>query len=376
MSTVTDTEVNADIWTPTDSIDTDPSVLDRIATAKAKLGKRVLILGHHYQRDEVIAFADRTGDSYGLSVHAANERDAEFVVFCGVHFMAETADILTDSHQAVILPDLSAGCSMADMANFSQVKRAYRYITEVTGEEPLPLTYMNSSAEIKAFCGEHGGAVCTSSNAQAALKWAWQQRRRILFIPDEHLGRNTAYKLGVPLENMVVWDPLQPNGGVKNGAIDRAPIVLWRGYCSVHQRFIPAHIDYFRTNYPNINVIVHPECRYEVVQQSDFAGSTDYIIKMIERAAENEAGSLWAIGTEYHLVGRLQKRFRDCLKISNLAFTTCNCATMTRIDPIDLAEILEGLVQGKITNQIRVSDSVKQMSKVALDRMLTIATGS
>ena len=375
MPEVTEIEL-PDIFTPSDEIETEQSVLDRIGEAKAKLGKRVLILGHHYQRDEVIAFADRTGDSYGLSAWAAKERDAEFVVFCGVHFMAETADILTDDHQAVILPDLSAGCSMADMANVNQVKRAFRQITDMTGEEPIPLTYMNSSAEIKAFCGEHNGAVCTSSNARAALVWAWQHGKRILFIPDEHLGRNTAYKLGIPLVEMVVWDPLQPNGNVETKALNETRIVLWRGYCSVHQRFIPAHVDFFRSNYPGAKIIVHPECRFEVVDQADFAGSTDYIVKRIEQAAGEKPSSQWAIGTEHHLVGRLQKRFRTQLKISNLAFTTCNCATMTRIDPIDLADILEGLVRGNISNRIRVSDSVKKWSKVALDRMLTIATGS
>lgn len=365
-----------ELWDVVEEIETTPETLARIAEAKISLGKRLLILGHHYQRDEIIAFADRTGDSYGLSAYAAKEREAEFIVFCGVHFMAETADILTTDSQAVILPDLSAGCSMADMATLSQVKRAFRQIKELCGEAPVPLTYMNSSAEIKAFCGEQNGAVCTSSNAEAALKWGWLLGNRILFLPDEHLGRNTAYKLGIPLSEMVVWDPLQPYGGVTKKQLMEAKIILWRGYCSVHQRFLPNHIDYFREQFSDTKVIVHPECRFEVVQKADFAGSTDYIIKRIAKAAEEEKGSRWAIGTEHHLVGRLQKQYNGILHISNLAFTTCNCATMTRIDPVDLADSLEKLVQGEITNQIRVNDSVKKWSRVALDRMLTIATGS
>ena len=363
-------------WRPIDAIESEQETLDRIAAAKSQLGARLRILGHHYQRDEVLAFADRSGDSYGLSRYAAQERAADYIVFCGVHFMAETADILTDDEQAVILPDLSAGCSMADMAALSQVRRAFRQIRDATGEPPLPLTYINSSADIKAFCGEQGGAVCTSSNAANALAWGWQSARRILFLPDEHLGRNTAYKLGVPLEQMAVWDPWQPCGGAEAEQLANTRIILWRGYCSVHQRFLPEHVAFFRERYPDARIIVHPECSFEVVQAADEAGSTDYIIKRITRAAEEEPGSRWAVGTEHHLVGRLQKRFRERLNISNLAFTTCNCATMTRIDPLDLAEVLERLLYGEATNRIRVRDDVKRWARVALERMLEIAGGN
>lgn len=361
-----------EIWTPVQLESFDESVLERIRIAKSKLGSSLRILGHHYQRDEVIQFADKTGDSYGLAVFASQEKEAQYIVFCGVHFMAETADILSQENQIVILPDLTAGCSMADMASLSQVKRTYRQITEMTGEEPLPITYMNSSAEIKAFCGEMGGVVCTSSNAKQALVWAWKQRRQVLFLPDQHLGRNTAYKLGVPLNEMVVWDPFQPNGGNTKAQLIYSRIVLWSGYCSVHQRFLPAHVEFFRSNFPETKIIVHPECSFDVVQSADESGSTDYIIKRIEKAAREEVGSSWAIGTEHHLVGRLQKQYYRKLKISNLSFTTCNCATMTRIDPIDLVEILEGLLERKVQNQIQVKDETKKWAKIALQRMLEL----
>ncbi|MCX7834721.1 MAG: quinolinate synthase NadA [bacterium] len=361
-----------ELWKPISLEETNEELLERIRIAKDKLGTSLRILGHHYQRDEVIQFADKTGDSYGLSVYAAEETTAEFIVFCGVHFMAETADILTNDSQIVILPDLSAGCSMADMATFSQVKRAFRLISEITGEAPVPITYMNSSAEIKAFCGEHGGTVCTSSNAKLALQWGWEQNHRILFLPDQHLGRNIAFALGVPLNEMAVWDPFQPNGGLTKSQLLNSKIVLWNGYCSVHQRFLPTHVDFFRKKYPDVRILVHPECSFEVVQKSDEFGSTDYIIKRIERAAREEPNSKWAIGTEHHLVGRLQKRFQNVLKISNLAFTTCNCATMTRIDPLDLAVILEKLVDGKVENRILVKDDVKKNAKLALQKMIEI----
>lgn len=361
-----------ELWNPIVLEECDERVLERIRVAKQKLGSSLRILGHHYQRDEVIEFADKTGDSYGLSVYAAQETTAQYIVFCGVHFMAETADILTSEQQKVILPDLSAGCSMADMATIAQVKRAFRQIEEVTGNPPIPITYMNSSAEIKAFCGEKGGAVCTSSNAKQALLWAWKQKDRILFLPDQHLGRNTAYSLGIPLSEMVVWDPLQPNGGVAKSQLEKSKIILWSGYCSVHQRFLPTHVDFFRKKYKDVRILVHPECSFEVVQNADEYGSTEYIIKRIERAAKEEIGSKWAIGTEHHLVGRLQKKFKNVLKISNLAFTTCNCATMTRIDPIDLANILEGLLEGKIENQIVVKENTKYWARIALQRMIEL----
>ncbi len=358
----------------------DHSMDDRIAAARAKLGKDVLLLGHHYQRDEVIRFADFTGDSYKLSKVAA-ETDAKYLIFCGVHFMAESADLLGrqdaegNTIQQVILPDLNAGCSMADMAEISQVEAAWEALEKVGMTEGLvPLTYMNSTAAIKAFCGERGGLVCTSSNARAAFEWAFDQTRgggkRIFFLPDQHLGRNTGYAMGIPLDEMSVWDPWALQGGQTKSALEASRILLWKGHCSVHQRFLPSHVDQVRARYPGIQVIVHPECRWDVCQKADALGSTERLIKIVEDAPE---GSMFAVGTEIHLVNRLAKRFAPLgKKIITLDDAGCLCTTMYRISPQHLAWALENLIEGRVVNQIRVKPSVKKWARVALDRMLEV----
>jgi quinolinate synthase len=352
----------------------DESMDARIAAAREKLGRAAVILGHHYQRDEVIRFADFTGDSYKLS-KAAAETDAMYMIFCGVHFMAETADVLAQPWQQVILPDLNAGCSMADMAEIGQVEDCWEALERqgaTSGEGIIPLTYMNSAANIKAFCGERCGLVCTSSNARAAFEWAFARAGKILFLPDQHLGRNTAFAMGIPLNEMVVWDPYQINGGVAPERLRAAKVILWKGHCSVHQRFPPEHVDRVRREEPGMQVVVHPECRWEVCQKADAVGSTEMIIDTIERAPE---GSSFAVGTEIHLVNRLAKRFAPLGKrVITLDESGCLCTTMYRISPQHLAWTLENLVEGRVMNRIQVAADVKHWSKVALDRMLEIGT--
>ncbi|MFM8393155.1 MAG: quinolinate synthase NadA [Acidobacteriota bacterium] len=340
----------------------------RISAAKRALGSRVVILGHHYQRDDVICHSDLQGDSFKLSEMASQRPEAEFIVFCGVHFMAESADILSAAHQQVILPDLAAGCSMADMASLDQVETAWEQLHSLGIDDLLPVTYMNSTAAIKSFCGRHGGVVCTSSNALPLYQWAFAQRGRLFFFPDEHLGRNTGLKYGIPLDEMVVWDPRLELGGNSVEQLRRARIILWKGFCSVHGRFLPRHVDDRRAEYPGIKVLVHPECRYEVVEKADFNGSTEYIIRMI---AEAPAGSRWAVGTEVNLVNRLANRHPDKL-ITLLAPDLCMCATMFRIAPENLLWALENLVAGQVVNQIRVDEETARWARVALDRMLAI----
>jgi quinolinate synthase len=348
----------------------------RIAAAREQLGATTVILGHHYQRDEVIRFADFTGDSYKLS-KAAAETDAKYILFCGVHFMAESADVLGREGQQVILPDLNAGCSMADMAEISQVEACWEGLERLgLTADMIPLTYMNSTAAIKAFCGERGGLVCTSSNARAAFEWAFRRGKRILFLPDQHLGRNTGQAMGIPLNEMVVWDPwavqIGPlQGGQTKAALEASRIVLWKGHCSVHQRFLPSHVDAVRAKYPGIQVIVHPECRLEVCQKADALGSTERLIKIVEQAPE---GTMFAVGTEIHLVNRLAKQFADKGKrVITLDDTGCLCTTMYRISPQHLAWALENLIEGRVVNQIKVRKNVKHWARVALDRMLDVS---
>ena len=342
----------------------------RIAEARAKLGATALLLGHHYQRDEVIRFADATGDSYKLSRIAA-ETDAMYIVFCGVHFMAESADILGHAGQQVILPDLNAGCSMADMAEISQVEACWEALEGIgLADDIVPLTYMNSTAAIKAFCGERGGLVCTSSNARAAFEWAFARGKRILFLPDQHLGRNTGYAMGIPLEEMTVWDPWGLQGGQTKEKLAASRILLWKGHCAVHQRFLPSHVDQVRAKYPGIQVIVHPECRFEVCQKADALGSTERLIALVEQAPE---GAIFAVGTEVHLVNRMARRFAaEGKKVITLDDTGCLCTTMFRITPQHLAWALENLVDARVVNRIQVRPSVKHWAKVALDRMLEV----
>ena len=349
----------------------------RIAEARATLGRRLVILGHHYQRDEVIKFADYTGDSYKLAQQVSKHPDAEFIIFCGVHFMAESADVLSAPHQQVILPDLAAGCSMSDMAEPDQLVMCWSDLKQmgvVTDTAPggkasvIPVTYINSSAGIKAFCGEHGGVVCTSSNAAATLRWAWERGQRVLFLPDQHLGRNTAYKMGVPLDEMVLWDPNEPWGGVEADLAKRARIILWKGHCSVHARFTVRQIEQIRAQHPGVRVIVHPEVPWDVVQAADDSGSTEYIINQVRASAP---GSIWAVGTEVHLVNRLANELADRTVLSLDQFG-CLCSTMFRVSPNHLLWVLEGLVAGHVYNRIVVPDAQKHWTKVALDRMLTI----
>jgi quinolinate synthase len=353
----------------------DHTMDERIAKARAKLGATTLLLGHHYQRDEVIRFADATGDSYKLCRVAA-ATDAKYIVFCGVHFMAESADVLGREGQQVILPDLNAGCSMADMAEISQVEACWEALERLgLADEIIPLTYINSTAAIKAFCGERGGLVCTSSSTRAAFEWAFARNKRILFLPDQHLGRNTGYAMGIPLEEMAVWDPwaiqIGPSlGGLTRQSLDSSRILLWKGHCAVHQRFLPSHVDDVRAKYPGIRVIVHPECRWEVCQKSDALGSTEQLIALIEQAP---AGAMFAVGTEIHLVNRMARRFADDgKKVITLDDTGCLCTTMYRISPQHLAWVLENLVEGRVVNRIQVKPSVKRWARVALDRMLEV----
>ncbi|HET6208332.1 MAG TPA: quinolinate synthase NadA [Terracidiphilus sp.] len=348
----------------------DHSMDSRIAAAREKLGSSAILLGHHYQRDEVIRFADFTGDSYKLS-KAAAETDARYIIFCGVHFMAESADVLGRDGQQVILPDLNAGCSMADMAEISQVEACWEALERLgLTADTIPLTYMNSTAAIKAFCGERGGLVCTSSNARSAFDWAFARGKRILFLPDQHLGRNTGYAMGIPMEEMPVWDPWALQGGQTADKLAASRVVLWKGHCSVHQRFLPSHVDEVRANYPGIQVIVHPECRWEVCQKADALGSTERLIALVENAPE---GTSFAIGTEIHLVNRLAKRFApEGKRIVSLEEHGCLCTTMYRISPQHLAWALENLVEGRVVNRIQVRRNVKHWARVALDRMLEV----
>ena len=348
----------------------DAAEMDRrIAAARAALGARLVILGHHYQRDEVIKFADYTGDSYKLASHIARHPEAEFIVFCGVHFMAESADVLCAPHQQVILPDLAAGCSMADMAAIDQLETCWSDLEQMDAGRIVPCTYINSSAAIKAFCGERGGVVCTSSNAAATLKWAWERGDRILFLPDQHLGRNTAYKMGVPLDRMVVWDPNEMFGGLEPHAVQQARMILWKGHCSVHERFSVKQIEAIRRQHPGVRVIVHPEVSWEVVQAADDSGSTEYIIRQVTESPE---GSIWAVGTEIHLVNRLAHRLEPGKTVLSLDQFGCLCSTMFRVSPNHLLWVLEGLLEGKVHNRIIVPDEQKAWTRVALDRMLSI----
>ncbi|HUR32672.1 MAG TPA: quinolinate synthase [Vicinamibacterales bacterium] len=387
----------------------------RIAAAKAALGTRLVILGHHYQRDEVIKFADYIGDSYKLSQQVSKHPAAEFIVFCGVHFMAESADVLSAPYQQVILPDLAAGCSMADMADPEQLQMCWDDLRQMgiiaaetgpaeagphdaSGSGPakagphdasgdaraadesvvgsgfsrtsvIPVTYINSSAAIKAFVGEHGGVVCTSSNAAATLTWAWARGEKILFLPDQHLGRNTAYKMGVPLDEMVVWDPNEPWGGLTPEEVQRARIILWKGHCSVHVRFTVRQIEQLRAQHPGLRVIVHPEVPWEVVQASDDSGSTEYIIRTVK---SSPPGSIWAVGTEVHLVNRLASEVAPERTVLSLDQFGCLCSTMFRVSPNHLLWVLEGLLAGEVHNRIVVPDEQKHWNRVALDRMLSI----
>jgi quinolinate synthase len=348
----------------------DPDLVQRARLAKAALGDRLLVLGHHYQRDEVIQFADVTGDSFTLAREAATRPDAPYIVFCGVHFMAESADILTTEHQQVILPDLAAGCSMADMARLEQVEDAWDVLGDAgIAALTVPVTYMNSSADIKAFCGRNGGAVCTSSNARQALAWAFDRGEKVLFLPDQHLGRNTAVlELGFSLDDCVVFDPHRPDGGLTPEQLRAASVILWRGHCSVHGRFSPECVDAVRERIPGVQVLVHPECRHEVVTKADLVGSTEFIIKTIEAAP---TGSAWAIGTELNLVQRLALQHPD-KTIAFLDKTVCFCSTMNRIDLPHLVWALENLLAGRVVNRIQVDPETERYAKIALQRMLDL----
>jgi quinolinate synthase len=353
----------------------DPDLVARALAAKEALGDRVFVLGHHYQRDEVIAFADVTGDSFKLAREAAARPEAEFIVFCGVHFMAESADILTSPDQKVILPDLAAGCSMADMARLTQVEDAWDALVEAgLADSVVPVTYMNSSADIKAFCGRNGGAVCTSSNAETALEWAFSQKSgaagsKVLFFPDQHLGRNTAVlKMGMSLDDCVVWDPHRPHGGLTVEQLRDARMILWKGHCSVHGRFSPDTIDDLRATIPDIQILVHPECTHEVVLKADLVGSTEFIINTVEAAAP---GTSWAVGTELNLVKRLAADHPD-KRIVFQDKTVCYCSTMNRIDLPHFVWAMESLVNGTVVNQIEVDPETERWAKVALDRMLAL----
>jgi quinolinate synthase len=351
----------------------DPDLVARARAAKEALGGRVFVLGHHYQRDEVIQFADVTGDSFKLARDAAARPDAEFIVFCGVHFMAESADILTAPEQQVILPDLAAGCSMADMARIPQVEDAWDAMADAGIQDSVvPVTYMNSSADIKAFCGRNGGVVCTSSNAEVALEWAFGQKgpdSKVLFLPDQHLGRNTAVlKMGYTVDDCVLWNPQLPGGGLTPEQLRDAKVILWKGHCSVHGRFTPAVVDELRATIPDVQILVHPECQHEVVLKADLVGSTEFIIKTIEAAP---AGSSWAIGTELNLVKRLADAHPD-KKIAFLDKNVCYCSTMNRIDLPHFVWAMESLVAGEVVNQIQVDPDTERDALVALQRMLDL----
>ncbi|MFD5146470.1 quinolinate synthase NadA [Streptomyces sp. NPDC058401] len=350
----------------------DPDLVARARAAKEKLGDKVFILGHHYQRDEVIEFADVTGDSFKLAKDAAAKPEAEYIVFCGVHFMAESADILTSDDQKVVLPDLAAGCSMADMATAEQVAECWDVLTEAgVAGVTVPVSYMNSSADIKAFTGKHGGTICTSSNAKKALEWAFEQGEKILFLPDQHLGRNTAVRdMGLSLDDCVLYNPHKPNGGLTAEQLRNAKMILWRGHCSVHGRFSVDSVNDVRARIPGVNVLVHPECKHEVVAAADYVGSTEYIIKALEAAP---AGSKWAIGTELNLVQRLANRFAaEDKEVVFLDKTVCFCSTMNRIDLPHLVWTLESLAEGNLVNQIQVDKETADFAKLALERMLAL----
>ncbi len=349
----------------------ETELYDRIVAAKRKLGKKVLILGHNYQRDEVIVHADFRGDSLLLAKYAAEKEEYPYVVFCGVHFMAETADILSRSNQTVILPDMAAGCSMADMASMEQVDDCWdRLGRAIPVEEAVtPIVYVNSAASLKAFCGEHGGLTCTSSNAKAIMNWAWERREKILFFPDEHLGRNTANAMGFPREDMIVWDPFQPNGGNTRDKIEKAKLILWKGHCSVHQMFQPPHVDYFRKQFPDIQIIVHPECHEDVVNKADLVGSTEFIIRTVTNA---KPGTIWGVGTELNLVNRLKAELTD-RQVYFLSPMVCRCATMFRIDAPHLCWTMENLAEGNVVNHIQVPDDEKPLARLALDRMMDLS---
>ncbi|HVT47475.1 MAG TPA: quinolinate synthase NadA [Vicinamibacterales bacterium] len=342
----------------------------RIAVARAALGDRVVILGHHYQRDEVIKFADCTGDSLRLAQYASRQEAAETIVFCGVHFMAESADVLSGDRQQVILPDLAAGCSMADMAAIDQLETCWEEMASVGVTGVIPVTYINSSAAIKGFCGEHGGIVCTSTNAAKVLAWAWARGRTVLMLPDQHLGRNTAYKMGVPLDEMVLWDPDAPLGGLEPTSLQHARLVLWKGHCSVHTRFSVRQIEQFRAAHPDGKVIAHPECTFDVVQAADESGSTDYIIRTVTGSPE---GSVWAVATEIHLVNRLARELAPARTVMTLDSLGCLCSTMFRVSPNHLLWVLEGLIDGEVRNRIVVPEPTRTWARVALDRMLALA---
>jgi quinolinate synthase len=352
-------------------VEQEASAIERIQRVRPILGDEVVILGHHYQRDEVVQFADFQGDSYQLSREGAKVA-AKYIVFAGVHFMAESAVILGRPDQVVILPNMQAGCSMADMANLEQVLTAWAQLEDVLMDDPanqiMPITYMNSAADLKAFVGERGGAVCTSSNARGVLEWAFAQREKVFFFPDQHLGRNTGKTMDIPLEQMVLWDPYKPYGGLTDEQIRNARIILWRGHCSVHQQFRPEHVDVWRRHHPDVNIIVHPECMMSVIDKADYVGSTSYIVNKIDAAP---AGSKWAVGTEMHLVNRLKNKYQDRM-VELLSPFSCLCSTMYRISPIDLANVLENLADGRVINQIFVPDEIAHNAKLALDRMLAI----
>ena len=348
----------------------DSDLVARATAARAALGDRALILGHHYQRDEVIDFADITGDSFKLAQAAANQSSAEYIFFCGVHFMAESADILTGAHQKVILPDLAAGCSMADMATANQVNECWQQLEKIgIASKTIPVTYMNSSAAIKSFTGAHGGTICTSSNAQRAMSWAFEQGEKILFLPDQHLGRNTAVlSLGLTLEDCVLWNPWKPMGGLSEEQLRKAKVILWRGHCSVHGRFTIDTVNEARVRIPGVQILVHPECQHEVVAAADVVGSTEAIIKTV---TESAAGSKWAVGTELNLVQRLAKTNPD-KEIVFLDKTVCYCSTMNRIDLPHLVWAMETILGGRVVNEIRVNEEVAKFSRIALDRMLAL----
>jgi quinolinate synthase len=347
----------------------DADLAEMIGSARTSLGSKVFVLGHHYQRDDVMRWADARGDSFGLSRKAADQHEAEFIVFCGVHFMAESADILTASRQQVLLPDLNAGCSMADMADIDQVEEAWDELAQVVDVDRLvPVTYMNSAAALKAFVGRHGGAVCTSSNARAVLTWALGRGDRVLFFPDQHLGRNTGYQLGYGADDMHVWNPRQAMGGLTDREVKESTLLLWKGHCSVHQRFRREHVEAFRAEHPDGVVMIHPECAHEVVELGDMVGSTDAIIRAVDAAP---AGSVIGVATEIHLVNRLDHESPDKTVLC-LDPLVCPCSTMSRIDPQHLAWVLEGLVEGEVRNRITVDEDTAEWAKVALERMLAI----
>ncbi|HZP26237.1 MAG TPA: quinolinate synthase NadA [Dehalococcoidia bacterium] len=350
---------------------TGAEIIERIAEARRKLGSRAIVLGHHYQREDIIQFADLRGDSFKLAQWASQQEQAEYIVFCGVHFMAEAADILSKPHQKVILPNMSAGCSMADMADPDDVYAAWDELQAAGLTGIIPVTYMNSAASLKAFCGKNGGIVCTSSNARKVLEWAFEHGRQVLFFPDQHLGRNTALKLGIPLEEMAVWDytlPFGSLGGSTAEQLERSRVILWKGHCSVHNRFSVAQVEAARKRYPDVTVLVHPECRMEVVQAADLDGSTEFISKTI---AEASAGSKWAVGTEINLVSRLARENPDKL-VFCLDPVVCPCSTMYRIHPAYLCWALESLAEGRVVNHLVVEEETARWAKIALERMLAV----